>query len=129
MNTPYSHQQRRRGASVDCAGLITMTAQEVGLSSFDIRDYQRTPDGTLMQIARQQLVAMPISRIQPGDVIVLAWDGQPSHFGIVAPYPHGAGQLAWIHASNVRGKVVEHRLDAIARSRIVAAFKFPGVED
>jgi hypothetical protein len=71
-----------------------------------------------------------IARIamQPGDAVVVAYDGDPQHFGFVAPYRHGG--LAIIHAASKYGRVIETRLlfgAAPLAMKFVAAYRLPGV--
>lgn len=126
--TKWVHQGRQKGVGVDCAGLLTVTARAVGASTFDIRDYEQKPNGTLLAIMRREMIEIPISTMQPGDAVAIAHKGEPMHVGIIIPYRIAAEHLAIIHASRQRGKVCEHRLDANLRGAIVAAFRFPGVE-
>jgi uncharacterized protein YijF (DUF1287 family) len=63
-----------------------------------------------------------------GDVVWMRFEKEPQHLGIVGDYVHGG--LSLIHAYNGAGvnRVVEHRLDDTWRARIVAAWRYPGVE-
>ena len=129
MNTPWSHQQRQKGVGVDCAGLIIKPLHTLNLSSFDIRDYERLPNGTMYGICCREMTRIPVSTVRLADALLMQWDRGPSHLGLVGDYPHGDGQLSIIHASNAFRKVCEHRLTPDWRRRIVAAFRLPGVED
>ena len=129
VGTRWSHQQRQRGIGVDCAGLLVEVGKANSLTTFDIRDYAREPNGTLLAICKRELRQIPIATMRPGDVVALAYDGEPMHLGIVAPYKYGDGVLAIIHASRQRGKVCEHRIDWHLQKLIVAAFAYLGVDD
>jgi uncharacterized protein YijF (DUF1287 family) len=72
---------------------------------------------------------IPVAQMQPSDVVWMRFDGEPQHLGVVGDYVHGG--LSLIHAYNGAGlnKVVEHRLDEAWRRRIVAAWRFRGIEE
>lgn len=125
LGTRWQHQARVKGVGVDCAGLCIGVGRELDLlpADKDINGYGREPDGTLLQIA--DTFAIRILNPVPGDVVVIAFNGRPMHFGILATAPDGAETL--IHAYAQARKVVEHRLDAQWRARIVAAYRFDGV--
>ena len=126
IGTPWAHQQREKGRAVDCAGFASMTGKNAGVSTFDMRDYERLPNGTMLGILGREMTRIPVSTMQPADVVAIAFNGEPMHIGIVTPYWHG-DHLAIVHASNQRGKVCEHRIDPVLRRMIVAAFRYPGV--
>ena len=126
IGTPFLHQGRARHAGCDCAGLIIGVAHELGLTDFDTADYARTPHGgRLRQVCDEQLRPIPEREIAAGDVLLLKFIAEPHHLAFGGDYVHGG--LSLIHAY-ARGRgVVEHRLDATWRARIVAAYRLPGV--
>jgi cell wall-associated NlpC family hydrolase len=133
IGTPYQHQQRAKRVGVDCAGLVIGVARNLGLvsSQFDINGYARRPDGrSLIEHCDRAMARLAgAEAMQPGDVIVLRFDVDPQHVGIVADYYLG-GCLSIIHALGTRdgkGRVAEHRLDATTLRRFVAAYRLPGV--
>jgi cell wall-associated NlpC family hydrolase len=132
LGTPYLHQGRVGGpkGGIDCVGLGVCVAWDVGAKprSWDIRGYRRLPDGvSLMRLLGVHMGQPHVDQdvLQPGDLIVLAWDRFPHHVGILGDYAHGG--LSLIHANNVTGRVDEQRLVFQDNARFVAAFKFPGV--
>ena len=66
--------------------------------------------------------------LQPGDVVLIAFDGVETHVGLIGDYPID-GELSLIHAYIGARKVVEHRLDAQWRSRIVGAYRVPAFDE
>lgn len=125
--TPWAHQGRTRDGC-DCAGLLICVGQSLGLTEFDLRDYERLPDGEqMMALCREHLTQIEQPAMQPGDIVVMRFDVEPQHIGILGDYPYGGG-LSLIHSNQRVGKVVEHRLDAVWRARVVAVFSVPGVE-
>lgn len=123
LRTPYLHQGRVIGAGVDCIGLIIGVARDLGVSDFDTLSYGRLPSGAAL---RQGLVdhAMPASDLWlPGQIVLLRFDTEPAHVGILGDYAGTA--LSLIHAYSHTGCVTEHRLAAVWRARVVERFEFP----
>jgi hypothetical protein len=64
--------------------------------------------------------------MQPGDVVVIAFDRAPGHLGIVGDYLHGG--LSIVHAlAGACGRVVETRLEFSRSMRFVRAYRLPRV--
>jgi cell wall-associated NlpC family hydrolase len=130
IGTRYQHQGRVAGVALDCAGVPVHVAKTLGIPLTDYTRYGRTPVPAEMRAALDaHLVRVPKKDIAPADVVWMRFDGEPQHLGIVGDYVHGG--LSLIHAYNGAGlmKVVEHRLDDIWRSRIVAAWRYAGIEE
>lgn len=135
LGTPFHHQARVKGVGVDCAGLVIGVARSLDLvpASFDVTGYARNPDGkSLLAFCDEHMHRIERSEMQPGDILVLRWDHDPQHLGIVGDYLHGG--LSLIHALGVpgdkRSRVIEHRLDLmvmVGGGQFVAAFGLPGV--
>jgi hypothetical protein len=128
LNTPWVHQGRIAGRALDCAGLVIIVARNLGsvAANFDINEYGRLPDGTLLDICERHL--QRISRIELGCVIVVELEALPQHMGIVGDYRHRGWSL--IHAaSNARpGRVIETRLMFSRAQRRAGVYRLPGVE-
>lgn len=141
LGTRFLHQGRlKRGAGegggVDCLGLLVGVARELGLrdrqgralAESDCADYGQFPDGeALRRTLAELLVEIPCSDVAPGDIALFRFDGNPQHLAIVGNYEDAADggdvPLSLIHAYAPARKVVEHRLDAAWRTRMVAAFR------
>lgn len=118
----FRHQGRSR-QGVDCAGLIAVCLIALGREPTDVEAYGREP---LNQGLRAMLVenfGEPIAKadMQPGDVALMRFRGEPSHVGLVTDYPYGG--LALIHAFAQVKKVVEHRIDSEWLGNIVEVFR------
>lgn len=131
LGCPYAHQQRMHGVAVDCAGLVIGVARQLGLvgEDFDISGYARIPDGhSLLTACEQLMTRIKQDTMQPGDVVVVKFDSEPQHFGILSHYKHGG--MAMIHAAAKYGKVIETRLlfgTSHKAMKFVAAYRLPGV--
>lgn len=131
VGTAFQHQQRMKGVAVDCAGLVIGVARELGLVApeFDITGYSRAPDGkSLIGWCDLYMARVPREQMQPGHVIVVAFDRDPQHMGILGDYVHGG--LSIIHAyctPDGKGQVTETRLMFSRALRFVAAYALPGV--
>jgi cell wall-associated NlpC family hydrolase len=125
IGTRWQHQGRSR-EGVDCAGLVIEVGKAVAGSSFDIRDYPRiATDEQMVETCSKLLTRVPAAAIEPGDVLVFAFDRQ-RHMAIAADYVFGG--LSIIHAYSLAPrKVIETRLDEKWLSRLLAAFRVPQV--
>lgn len=128
LKVPWLHQGRTREMGVDCIGLLIGIAREKGLVApdFDVTGYHRSPDGTsLMESCERYMTRLPRADLQPGRVVVVSFDTDPQHFGVVGNYCHGG--LSIIHALAKVGEVVETRLMFSNAMRFVACYDLPGV--
>lgn len=129
LGTPYQHQGRVDGLALDCAGVPVHVAKQLGLPLTRYTRYGRLPIPAEMRAALDEhLQRVPTADMRPGDVAWIRFSDQPQHLAIVGDYPLGG--LSLIHADNGRGlhRVVEHRMDDVWRRRIVAVWRYPGVE-
>lgn len=137
IGTRFHHQGRvkpstgQRGGC-DCLGLLVGVAQELQLpardgqgllTDFDERDYGHLPDGGhLRAVLTRVLRPVAVETMRAGDVLLLRFEQEPQHLAIVSDYPRGGG-FGLIHALAANRRVVEHRLDALWRGRIVAVYR------
>jgi cell wall-associated NlpC family hydrolase len=129
LGTSYQHQGRVSGLALDCAGVPVHVAQRLGISLADYTRYGRLPVPHEMRVALDaHLQRVAKDAMQLGDVVWIRFQQEPQHLGIIADYPHGGFSL--IHAYNGAGlaQVVEHRLDATWLQRVVAVWRYPGVD-
>lgn len=129
LQTPYQHQQRINGIAMDCAGVPVYVARRLGMPVDDVLGYGRQPmPDEMRSVLAAHMVRVPTESIQAGDVVWMRFRKEPQHLGVVGDYVFGG--LSLIHAYNGAGlgKVIEHRLDEAWRRRIVAAWRFPGVQ-
>lgn len=123
IGTPFKHQGRIKGLGVDCVGLIIGIAHFFNLTDFDYTNYSHVPDGFLLrQLLDQHLHAILIPEAKAGDIVLMRFEAQPQHVGILSDY-------GIIHAYAQVRRCVEHRLDDLWQSRIVGAYAYPHVEN
>lgn len=129
LDTPFHHQARLHRVGVDCVGLVIGVCRSLGLidPDFDVTAYPRVPDGSsFMHLADQYMDRIDFADAQPGDAVVVSFDLDPQHIGILGDYRHGGFSI--IHASSEAGRVIETRLMFSDHMRFVAAFSLRGVE-
>lgn len=131
LGTPFHHQAALKGIGADCIGLVRGVCMALGIlpRDFALPAYARQPDGTsLIALADHYMAritdASPAD-LKPGDVVVVSFDREPQHFGLVGDYRHGG--LSVIHAHSVAGEVIETRLLFGLGMAFVAAYHLPGV--
>ncbi len=134
-NTPQRHLGRLKGVAIDCLGLGMCVARELGLPRSDdlwndprLKVYdRRSPGGpNLLRVCDEYMTRT--SEPGLGDVLVMAFAGNPQHFAIVSQVSPLYGNPTYlIHCYNLVGKVVEEGV-RVAKAKIVRAYRFPGVE-
>ena len=132
LGTPYVHQHREKGYAVDCAGVWIGVSRALGLvePTFDITGYSRSPDGTSLIEACEKFMGrrLRLDELRPGHGVVLRFNDDPQHLGVVVPYK-APGMLAFVHAYSLATppRVVEHRLFRTETMVPVCGYAFPGV--
>lgn len=126
LKTPWRHQMSAKGTGCDCIGLVVGVARELGLDSEKLPPYKRDADGeTLTRLLDERLDRIASSEAMAGDIAVMRFDKYPTHLAIIGEHPFG---LSVIHASVLDRKVVEHRIDAKWRGRIIGYYRFRGLD-
>lgn len=127
IGTRWNHQASKRGVGTDCIGLVVGVARELGIpeaagfdASSEIRGYGREPDPAMLLRACDAFLE-PCAAPVPGDILLLRFKSEPQHFAIMS------GPDYMIHAWAQARKVVENRIDALWRSRIVRAYSYRGI--
>ena len=123
IGTPYHHQALIKGRGCDCAGIIKTCARVAGIEYLENWDYGRIPHPpTLLGILNRYLERISLAEIRPGDVICFRIVQDPCHLAI-----YTVEKIVHAYAKTVRA-VVEHELTEEWRQRIVAIYRFPGVD-
>lgn len=129
LDTPFHHQARLKGVGIDCVGLVICVCKDLNILSpeYDVTGYPRIPDGTsFLYHAEEVLITIPSESMQIGDAVVVSYDRDPQHIGILGDYRHGGFSI--IHASSEANKVIETRLMFSEYMKFVGAYALPGVE-
>lgn len=122
LDVPFRHQGRSLQTGLDCAGLIVHVAKVIGADYVDQSGYGRSPSNGLLESALDgQPCLERVTEAQPGDVLLMRFNGDPQHLAILA------GDTI-IHAYSQVGKVCEHRYADVWQARTVRIYRFRGVE-
>lgn len=114
LGTPFRHQGRST-AGVDCAGLVVLAYAAAGLPVKDAKGYSRLPHKRLLETALEQSFER-VDEPQPGDVLLMAFEGEPQHLAIYA------GRTI-LHSYQRAGKVIEHRYADVWRARVRGVYR------
>ncbi len=128
IGTRFHHQGRLKksynhSGGVDCLGLLIGVAKELNLpySRYDENNYSHYPDtDRLRNRLASVMQEIDINNILSGDILLLNIDGNPQHLAIAGEI---SGELTMIHAYAPARQVVEHLIDDLWRSRIVAIYR------
>lgn len=124
LETRWVHQGRSRNG-VDCAGLVVLVGQALGLRAEDMLGYRRSPDGhAFREHIVNQTTFEPVPR--PGLIGLFRETRFPTHCGI---FGERDGQLTLIHAHMPYGKVVEEPFIHEWPTMLVAVRSYVGSAD
>jgi hypothetical protein len=119
----FRHQARGPDA-YDCVGIVIAVANELGLSDFNTTAYTRAPDPREMRATLERhLDYVRWDDVKPGDVLWFRAP-EPQHLGVVTQL----APMQMVHAFQRAGKVVETSVDRFWRNRIVACFRYRGID-
>lgn len=129
VGTPFKHQGRLVGKGLDCAGLLVHVARTLGIEPIQRDGYARMPSNGQLEATLEENVAAGIllkvspRDLLPGDMVLMKFESENAsrHLGIV-----GNGTL--IHAWAIVRRVCEHTIDDAWLRRIVAGYRFVGVD-
>lgn len=131
MGTRFRHRGRNR-TGLDCAGLVWAAYHDNGIDLPDFRLYSKEPSAHDKGLTQYMVTALgksvseaPVHEIEleAGDIVVLRFEVEPHHVGIITEYPYGG--FALLHACGHNKKVIEHRLSPDMIKRITHVFRRP----
>jgi hypothetical protein len=95
----------------------------MGRQTVDLDAYGREPhkDGLRGALNDNLGVPVPLEGLRPADVVLMRFDGEPRHVGIIGDYP--GGLLSLIHIHSTLKFASEHRLDDAWRNKIVSVWR------
>lgn len=120
VGTPWVHQGRLKGKSIDCLGLLVCVAREFGAKvKKDRTDYDnRKIDTKAMRNTLEfYMDTKPVEKAEPGDILLFALNGSPQHLAIKT-------DRGMIHANMRTRWVREDSMDKFIKKDIVACFDF-----
>lgn len=121
IDTPFRHQGRVIGVGLDCAGVGIAAAAAVGIEIKDFEGYPGEPfDGMLKKMFDDQpnLVKIGKNDMSPGDVLLMRISSAPQHVAILSHDNY------MIHSYKNIGRVVEQKIDADWKNKIIAVYRF-----
>lgn len=125
--TPFRHQGRT-ARGLDCAGLVIRISNDLGLSSYDISNYPRTPNREVfVQEFRNILIEKPVPERKHGDILLIRQGFYTCHVAIYSHIAPGPEEI--IHAYLPRKQVVKESLTKEMVSLLTQCFSFPQVEN
>ena len=129
IGTPFRHQGRAAQGVLDCAGLVVAVAESIGADYIDQQGYSTHPSNGLLEAALDAqpcLVRVPLSDMQPADVLLMKFASDPQHLAIYVGFNPVYQDEGIVHAYAQSRKVCEHRLTDEWRARIVRVYRFQG---
>lgn len=124
LGTPFMHQGRMVGIGVDCAGVLTCVAYDLGLKDVRISDYGRLPDPErAKQIIEAHMDPIPFSDLSLGDVLSFVILRDVQHYGVLTQ----TDSMRFLHAYETVGRVVETSLVGPWLKRLRNCYRFRGV--
>jgi cell wall-associated NlpC family hydrolase len=131
MGTRWQHQARVKGLAVDCIGLIGGVAVNLNLPGAgawaddrNLHNYGRTPSvSVLLSGCERFMDRIPTPDAREGDVLVMAFNKDPQHFGIISRMD----PTYIIHAYASVRRVVENGI-AMSKVKVLRAYHLRGVE-
>lgn len=119
----FLHQARGPDA-YDCVGIVISIANELGISDFQTTAYPRFPNPQEMRgLLERHLDYVRWDAVLPGDILWFRAP-QPQHLAIVTQ----RDPMQMVHAFARTGSVVETGVDHFWRQRLVACFRYRGIE-
>jgi len=124
VDVPYRHQGRN-SAGLDCAGVVIVTAQLLGLTDKDTKAYSRRPNVAefttfMLDTGCKQL---PYGAQEHGDILRLNSEGWPVHIGVYEI--DDQGEEWYIHALARHKKVTRDPLTDDIKRSINSVWRFP----
>ena len=129
--TRWQHQASLKGIGCDCIGFVAGVARELGIAEAAefwadgrVMGYGREPDPEmLVSTCERYMDRIGMDAALPGDVLVLRFRSEPQHFAFLSR----VNPAYMLHGYAQARRVVENRIDALWRSRILSAWRFRGV--
>jgi len=124
VGTPFHAQGRAPGVGLDCIGVIACVARVHNISHDDKSAYSMSPTGELQPELERQMIRVSLNDLREGDVLLMRWNSnmEPHHVAMVV------GPNLIVHAYAQARKVSMQVYTQYWRDKVVAAYRFPGVD-
>lgn len=118
----FRHKGRKAEIGLDCAGLLFWGMAQIGRPTIDLPAYGREPhkDGLRENLIRNLGPELPPSQMQAGDILLMRFQGEPRHVGLITQLPDGRLGIIHVHAEN---KVVSEHGLADYHGEVVAVWR------
>nr|MBA2704814.1 C40 family peptidase [Blastocatellia bacterium] len=118
--SPFFHCGRRADTGVDCIGLILLPAQALGLTTFEPENYSPTGFHSYL-LACVDECCERVDLCQPGDVLLFAVRGHPSHLA------YWTGENTIIHAHQKFDRVIEEPWSEVWSRCLLSIWRWKGL--
>lgn len=130
---PYHHQGRNL-SGLDCAGLIVLTAKNLGIYpekvNPDYTGYSMIPDGRqLYNVFKKYCFEKDKNKLEPGDILLMRFKDNPQHVAIYLGDYLNNGQEYFIHSHMHAKKVVVDHLNNYWKNKIISSFEFIDIKN
>jgi len=126
LDVKWRHQGRTRNG-VDCAGIVILVGNKLGLTDYDTHDYQpRTNGFEFVNHFRNNMDGKKISEALPGDVLLFRDKAFPCHSSILSD-KYGSPFI--IHAYAPLLRVIEEPFSEEWRKKAIFCFAYRGIAD
>lgn len=130
IGTRWHHGAALKAVGTDCIGLIggvAMVLRMQGAAAWKddvaFKGYGRRPDPVQLLGGCEKYLDPATGPRQLADILVMRFEEDPQHFGIVS----ALDPAYMIHAYAGARKVAENRIDELWESRIIGSFRYRGL--
>ena len=129
VNTPFGHQGRDFGRTIDCVGLVYMVGKSLNIIDHDMTTEKAKPyqgytphpkDNKIRQACEDYLVRIPRRELSAGDIVLVAFNTVPSHVAIFTG-------STLIHALSKINKCTEHSINESWKRRFCGFYRYPKI--
>lgn len=122
--------QGRTDFGLDCVGLVVAVSKHFDLTQFDFFRYSARPQSrkfeqAFFEAGCSAITPFSLTKLQPGDIVVLSYGKYPMHCGIRA---ERKGIPTLIHSSAIGRKVREEDLVTPLSNKVFGGFRYPGMD-
>lgn len=116
---PFKHKGRSP-LGLDCAGLLILACKDIGFHIEDVKVYGYVLKNGVLQEALDKCKFLKkihgFKNILPDDILIFRFSEEPHHIAI-------CGKETIVHATSKNNAVVEHRLSASWKDKLVCIYR------